>query len=285
MAHVFQLMAAQPTGFMTQNNSSFVRQVSQKACSLGEGICYVDEHKTLFWVDIESGSLFGNNLFNGRTFVLSNLDFPSKVLYCGDDSLLILDSRGVICVSIPSFKILDKYEFFSGSNHRSNDGGFDKIGNLWITRMSKSEIFGQGSIYAWDFTETPVIRITDLTIPNTILFPKSDELIFADSYSGSLSTAIMNEKGEVKTVKTLLAPTHLGIPDGSCFDEHGNILNCRWGASCLLRISLKGEIIDRISLPFKYPTSCAYYEGSVYVTSALRDDKSKLAGHVIELRI
>jgi len=62
-----------------------------------------------------------------------------------------------------------------------------------------------------------------------------------------------------------------GYPDGLTVDAEGCVWNARWGGSAIVRYSTAGKVLDRISMPARYVTSCAFGDsdlGTLFITTA-----------------
>jgi sugar lactone lactonase YvrE len=76
-------------------------------------------------------------------------------------------------------------------------------------------------------------------------------------------------------------PDDGSVPDGMTLDQEGHLWICRWGGSCVDRVTPDGSVVDRIELPVTRVTSCTFGGadlGDLYITTARGDaDAADLA--------
>ncbi|ASY11444.1 gluconolactonase [Candidatus Planktophila dulcis] len=266
--------------------------LSAERCLLGEGIQIDISGEICSWVDIKSDLCFVKHSNQKVPKKYPGLVAPSKILSIDRLRMKVLHRFGISEVDLltgEASKLLS--DALLQSSHRSNDGEIFSDGSIWFSRMGLNEEFGEGSIWRWNLNSSEECMIDGLTIPNTILkLPDSEEIYFADSASGALFVAeISGLKSELINVRTFaIFNEKFGIPDGSCLDKNGNLWNCRWGAGLIIIVSPKGEMIDEIELPMKYPTSCKLDSTGKYlfITSANPDELAdEFSGHTIRLEV
>src|SRR5688572_24841661 len=60
-------------------------------------------------------------------------------------------------------------------------------------------------------------------------------------------------------------------PDGLTLDEHDRVWSARWGGSCVLRLGVDGEVVERVAMPVERVSSVAFGGpdlDTLYVTTA-----------------
>jgi sugar lactone lactonase YvrE len=165
---------------------------------------------------------------------------------------------------------------------RCNDAGVAPGGALWVGTMRNNvEASGRpaeaggrdGVLYRVDASGKAVEFRRDLAISNTVLWTADrSKFYFGDStqnciWSYDYNVAARSISGE----RPFFQGYERGLPDGSTIDKDGYVWNCRYGGSCIVRISPSGTVDRVIEMPVSNVTNCTFggeYGNVLYVTSA-----------------
>lgn len=144
-----------------------------------------------------------------------------------------------------------------------NDLAFDSSGNLVFTCPGNSR--QQPTGYVCVRTPDGEVRkiSTGKYFPNGLAFSADGQtLIVAETYRHRLWKGDWNPaRGEWTNARvwaTVEGPQGPGGPDGMAFGDDGNLYVAVYGTSCIHVVSPAGQVIDRIELPGRQPTNCAF---------------------------
>ncbi len=163
---------------------------------------------------------------------------------------------------------------------RFNDGKCDALGRLWIGSMSLTGQPGQGALFRYDGNDLMLIA-GNFDVSNGLGWsPDYRIMYFTDTgkrviyrYEFDLATGTLGERSIFHQFGDG------GKPDGLAVDAEGGVWVALWDGGCVIRLSSSGVVIDRIVMPVPRPTSLAFGDGQMLVTSARRGlTETQLAG-------
>ena len=232
-------------------------------CIIGEGAFWHKERNSYFWVDIESRLLYE---YNCQRREVKSWRMPFRV------SLILQDETGDIflCLQGGLAKInlnngslqwlLDIEKNISGN--RTNDGGCDKEGRLWVGTMDLNGAKGAGSLYAISKGGQLNKKLNNLSIPNGLVWsPDNKYMYHVDSSSHIIKSYFFNaDSSEITFAKIIIQiPENMGVPDGMAIDVEGMLWIAHWGGSCISRWDpFTGRLINTVPLPAPNVSSCAF---------------------------
>ncbi|HVZ57628.1 MAG TPA: SMP-30/gluconolactonase/LRE family protein [Chitinophagaceae bacterium] len=235
----------------------------RSTCILAEGPCWHSRRRSLWWTDIEGKSLYEFPWPDGP---VRPRPVPRRVslLVAAADGRLLLGMQGGLALYDPD---TEAQTFLCALEpgqpaQRTNDGGCDGTGRIWVGTMDRGCRPGAGSLYAVgaDLIPRPVLR--GLTIPNGIAWSADQaRMYFIDTPTRCVRSyrydpadgSLADEQVAVR-----IDPA-LGAPDGMCLDEEGMLWIALWGGSAVGRFHPQsGTLLDRIHLPVPHVSSCAF---------------------------
>jgi sugar lactone lactonase YvrE len=256
-------------------------------CELGESPVWHRERRTCFWVDIEAKTIFEYS-WDNKSVMQYQLDHRISVIIPAKKNKLVLGLQG----GAAKFDLLTAQLTWLPSpdvnwnDFRCNDGGADVRGRLWISTMELSHQKRSGAIYCVNNTGLITKEISDISIPNGIVFSADHKrMYYTDSAMAEIyaylydveTAAIQFEKIAVKI------PANLGLPDGMAMDKEGMLWVALWGGCGVGRFNLQtGEMIDFIDIPAPHVTACCFAGGELdhmVITTArsgLSEDELKI---------
>ncbi len=146
--------------------------------------------------------------------------------------------------------------------NRTNDGGVDAAGRLWIGTMHREFEKEKGSLYsvAHDFTVTK--RLNSITISNGIAWSRdSKRMYFTDKPTKTIQSFLFDvESGDIDFEKVVITvDRNEGSPDGMCMDEEGMLWIAQWDGFGVYRWNPHtGKRLDKIGLPVPQVSSCTF---------------------------
>jgi sugar lactone lactonase YvrE len=231
--------------------------------TLGEGAFWHSTRNSFFWVDIEGKTLYEHTA-QGK---LSSWGSPyriSMVAQTQEDHVIVLAMQGRVMkfdLQTGALSMVVKIELDKPDN-RSNDGGVDVMGRLWIGTMSMHFQEGSGSLYCIDRDLSVNKKIQGLTVPNGLVWSADNTRMYhVDSNSRKVAAyAFDPNMGTISFKKNVLQiPRNMGSPDGMCMDEEGMIWIAHWNGFGVYRWNpADGTLIGKIEVPVPQVSSCAF---------------------------
>ena len=270
--------------------------VSKDVC--GEGVLWHPEEQAVYWTDINR---FLIRRYDPATSGIETWKFEEPVT-----TVLLTSKPGTLAVCLGSRVIfwepvsdtrqdqgfkLRKWPFV-----RLNDAAVDPTGNLWVGSMrnnvnadgSESEAGGQdGILFRIDSRGVVTEWADEIGISNTLVWsPDQQWFYFGDSLENYIWAYSYNATtSAILKVKPFFKKFERGQPDGSTIDSGGYIWNCRYGGSCIVRVSPEGTVDEIIEMPTKNITNCTFGGKdmkTLYVTTAASGDE--LGGNLFSIQ-
>lgn len=263
--------------------SDELKLVIDAKAALGEGPCWDDVNKVLYWVDIH-----GQNLHRYDPATDDNTTYHIG-LYIG--AAVPSQSGGVVLALQHGF-----YKFYPESeelkaivdpeshlpNNRFNDGKCDKAGRFWAGTMHVDGKDKQGALYCLDTDYEVRTMIKDVGISNGLAWSLDHRtMYYIDTPTRQVSAFDYDE--ETGTIANRRAVIHFdddrGSPDGMCIDEEGMLWIAEWGGYQVGRWNPDtGELLEVIPIPAAQVTSCAFGGENLdhlYITTAAIGQEDK----------
>jgi sugar lactone lactonase YvrE len=243
---------------------------------LGEGPAWDSVRQRLYWVDIFPGLL---HIFDPKDNLDEIVDVGQPlgcVAPAMDGNLILGLKSGLATLDLSTEKI----DFVASpeSNlpgNRFNDGKCGPDGRFLAGTMDNAELDATGSLYSLSPDGALKTLLTGVRISNGLAWsPDYKTLYFIDTptrqvmaYDYDLrSGLIANPRVAVEI------PEKMGWPDGMTSDYDGNLWVALWGGAALTVWNpANGTLVEKIAIPAKNVTSCAFggpEQNELYVTSA-----------------
>jgi len=234
-------------------------------CTLGESPMWHKERSSIWWVDIEAGNFFECNI---ETKKVSNWNLPQRVSLLVQsakdaDTLLLAVADGLLQFNINK-NAFERKLFFKETltTNRTNDGGCDASGRLWLGTMDSNCAAGAGKLYCIENDLTIKEKIAPTTISNGLCWSFNEDIFYyIDSSTYKVDAYFFNtETANIIFEKTVIKiPEHLGMPDGMAIDKEGMLWIASWGGFAVNRWNpATGELLEVIELPVPNVTCCAF---------------------------
>ena len=239
---------------------------------LGEGPLWDPRLARLLFLDIKGERLFSFNPETEKTET-HRLDGMGSALG-------LARQKGYVCVRRDGFALLDigtkgvalspiiDPEADQPSN-RFNDGKVDPLGGFWAGTMDNGETSVTGAW--WRLAPDGEVARLDsgIKVTNGPAFdPDNGKVYLTDSarqviYVADTDGARLSQKRPFLTFGK-----GDGYPDGMEVDCDGCLWVAFWDGGVVRRFSLDGALMEVIALPAPRPTSLAFADENLYVTSA-----------------
>ncbi len=230
---------------------------------LGEGPLWLAGRQQLWWVDILENKVFGFDIRSGEVKQFA-FDRPVTLLVETDDSgtLLVAMQGGIAFLDLDSGALKHILSLETDKpNNRTNDGGCDTKGRLWVGTMDKQFETGAGHLYLVDKGEF-VPKIRNTTIANGLVWSADgNTMYFIDSplkavrkFAYNPDDATLVSQGDVVRITD-----ELGGPDGMAIDEEGMLWVAHYGGYLVGRWNPDtGELLEKIAVPAPNVTACVF---------------------------
>lgn len=264
-----------------------VRCVLDLRSELGEGLHWHAGSSSLWWVDIHGRWVYRWNLADdepermaapervGWVFPLDQA--PSKVLLGLQGGFTrAAYSRG----GLSDFQRLA--DPFDGNRVlRLNDAKIDSSGAIWAGSLNnEDESRPDGRLFRLDSHGQLTVADGPYCVANgPALSPDERLLLHTDSarrliyaFDLDVHTGVLSNKRVWREF-----PLDEGFPDGMTFDADGCVWIAHWGAGCISRFDMDGNLLRRVRMPIPNPTNLCFAGenlGRLFVTSA-RDGLSE----------
>ncbi|EAB8207409.1 SMP-30/gluconolactonase/LRE family protein [Salmonella enterica] len=270
LTDVFVTRQPSPSDVMNAVNNN-IQIIGQYRCELGETPVWCPDSQSLLWVDILQQRLLRYwPKQNDHVEVHSMPDATSAVLLTNQPEVFLVVSRCGIQIYDYQHLHFTLLHAWPEERTRPNEAAIAPDGALWFSTMEPNAQYAIGSWYRLSpETKTLQCLLTEQWVPNTLVWT-DDGLWFADSLRHVIYHGIFN--GDALTINRRYPVC--GIPDGSALTSENQLINARWGESCLIRYQLTGHELhqrEQISLPVRQPSSCAFggaMLSDLYITSA-----------------
>ncbi len=267
--------------------------IADYGCVLGEGPLWNPFDDCFYWTDIRAGRMFRFHPSTGEHRESYNGDPVGGFTIQGDGSFLLFMEDGAIRLWNSGLlsTVIDEIPEERGG--RFNDVIADGQGRVLCGTVHASN--GYGSLYRLDTSGEYTLLLENIQCSNGMGFSKDKRTLY---HTDSLKKTIYcfdysEETGEIHNQRVFTRVRDKvgeGIPDGLTVDSEDCIWSARWGGSCVVRYSPKGNELSRIQFPAGRVSSLTFGGkdyGDLYVTTAGGDNKEQHgegAGAVFRVR-
>ncbi|MBO7743699.1 SMP-30/gluconolactonase/LRE family protein [Paenibacillus sp. MWE-103] len=242
--------------------------------TLGEGPCWDETNKRLYWVDIIEKKLhcYSPAKQTNETFVFE--ESPGAVAVRKSGGVVLAMKQGFYAVDQARVTLLAHVDQEPRLN-RFNDGKCDRMGRFWAGTMPLEGSDPTGSLYCLD-TDLQVRHLFgEVACSNGLAWSPDDTTMYYIDSPTKQVVAFDYDRGSgaitrKRTVVTI--PDGEGVPDGMTIDAEGMLWVAQWDGCRVSRWNPRtGNRIDAISLPAARVTSCAFGGDrldELYITTA-----------------
>ena len=257
-----------------------VQQLLATPMAVGESPLWDPDKRCLFWVDNVACEVHSFDPATAHHRVLPMPSVPGCICRAPDGNLIVALRSGFhhLCIADGSLRLIAAAPYDERTS-RFNDGRCDAAGRFWVGSMYEPRDQPLGALYC---LERGVVRMhfSGLTVANGLAFSADQHTLYQADTSAHL---IRRHHFDVRTgvvgsatpfhqfAADKSAPTYGGRPDGAAVDSEGAYWCAMYEGGCLLRLSPRGEILQRIDLPLRCPTMVAFGGAdlrTLYITSA-----------------
>ncbi len=230
---------------------------------LGEGPLWLAAQQQLWWVDIGKRLVY---CYDFKTEQVQQFAYERPVTLLVEtqqpDTLLVAMQGGIAYLDTRTGAVQPWLTLETDKpNNRTNDGGCDPLGRLWVGTMDMQFETGAGNLYLLDNGRF-VPQVARTTIANGLVWaPDGRTMYFIDSplktvksYAFDPADGRITLQGDVVRI-----PDELGTPDGMAIDEAGMLWVAHYGGYSVGRWNpFNGELLEKIDVPAPNVTACAF---------------------------
>lgn len=219
--------------------------------TLGEGPIWHDD--AVWFVDIKGQAV---HRFDPASGEQQSFDAPDQVTFvapiAGEAAFIAGLKSGLhrFDPATGDFTFIGEIESPELDN-RPNDSTIDREGRLWFGTMHDGEEAPSGALYRLTSAGETVKQDDGICITNgPCLSPDGKTFYHTDTLEKVIWAYDVDADGDL-TNKREFARIDIenAWPDGSVVDSQGYLWTALWGGASVLRISPKGQVVDRITLP------------------------------------
>ena len=265
-------------------------------CILGEGVTWVKEHNSLYYVDIKRKKIFKLN-YKNKNKKIYKIEKEIGFLAHVSKNTFVLGLQGEIRIvdlkkknKKISIKIEKKFK-----NNRINDGKTDHQGRLWFGTMDNLERnIHNGSLYCLDSNLNLNQVDKNYMITNGPAFINKRCFYHTDSKKKIVYKIYIDKNLKVISKKIFIKfRKNEGSPDGMTLDNYQNLWICHYNGSCISVYNKKGNKLHSVNMPTKNITNCAfggYRNSELFVTTAIKGMSKKelklfpLSGNLFKIK-
>lgn len=232
-------------------------------CKLGEGPLWHRKRNSCLWVDIDDNCIYEYNWSTAESHRWQLDRQPSLLVETVDDNLLIGTATGIARFDFSTsvlHPLLDIEKDIPAN--RSNDGGCDVAGRLWMGTMAKDFTPHKGALYCIEKDLSITKKLSGTTISNGLTWSADNRrMYYIDSTTQCVRSYLFDaEKGDIEFEKVIVdIPKDAGTPDGMTIDEEGMLWVAVYNGFGIHRYDPRnGRLLQTVRVPVPQVTCCTF---------------------------
>ena len=258
-----------------------IKELEHPICRLGECPVWDEANNCYYWSDILLGKIFRFSLLSGKVDLIYETERQIGGLLLSEESRLILfTDRDIRKLTLGTNRVEIIYQMNFETGERFNDAIADSAGRLWAGTMDAT--FTKGKLYRFQSGKEPAVILENLGITNGMGVSVDDRTFYhTDSIPRTITKYEYNiETGEISNEALFFMMEELdGCPDGMEVDADDNVWTACWGGGQIMKLSSSGKILERIALPAKQPSSLAFGNNEMLITTAAKEADKLTTGY------
>ncbi|MCC6705745.1 MAG: SMP-30/gluconolactonase/LRE family protein [Thermomicrobiales bacterium] len=224
--------------------------IADTLCKTGEGPMWHPVEKRVYWVDIPNGTLYRYDPDTGEHEQFLQSGVIGGYTFQADGGILLFQERGAIRLYKNGELTTIVEEIPEEREGRFNDVIADPEGRVYCGTMPIGD--RPGKLYRLERDGSLHVAFEDAGLSNGIGFSPDLSLVYhSDSDKRLITRSRYNRSTGELTERTVWHRTKDGdgLPDGMTVDADGYVWSAQWDGSCLLRLDLDGNEVDRVTFP------------------------------------
>ena len=236
-----------------------VERLTPGGALLGESPRWDERTGRLVWVDLWGGLLHATG--PGGTVTTEIAPPLSAAVLTASGSVVV--TQGLCVLEVTETGTRHLVDLPEVGCLRANDAAVDAVGRLWIGTMYLPGRAGApGGLWRWEPGDTAPVRILDdVALANGIGWsPEGDRMYLVDSLRQVVDVFPYDVgRGALGPGKRFVeVPAEDGLPDGLTVAADGSVWVALAGGGAVHRYAPHGDLSERVELPVRFPTSCAF---------------------------
>lgn len=265
-------------------------RITDSVCYHGEGPVWTPSFDGLRWVDMLAGDMMHLRADGS----VQRIPTPSPVVACirprrGGGAVLGVE-RG-FALEDPDGTITLGDDLWDGPI-RMNEGAVGPDGSFWCGSMAYDQAEGAASLWRLRPDGSTERSVDGLTVSNGLAFTADGTVAYyVDTPTGRVDVWDVDAAGTLHSRRPFADLTEEeGYPDGLCLDDEGRVWVAMNGASRVLGLGLRGEVVERIDVGARQVTACTFGGedlATLFITTSrenLDPDDDPAAGSLFSVR-
>ena len=226
---------------------------------LGEGPGYDSRNKTMFWVDIKTGSLCIYDPAAAKLQEIQTGQYLGAAVPSGKEGYLAAMSTGVYHVDDNGLTLICRPPEIK-ENHRINDGKCDPKGRFLFGTMTLLSPAPPSSLFRLDPDGNCRPMLSEVRLSNGLAWSLDGKsMYYIDTPEQGVDAFDFDmDEGHISNRRRILNITE-GHPDGMTIDAEGKLWIALWGGGKVIRYDpANNEILSEIKVPATHVSSCAF---------------------------
>lgn len=250
-------------------------------CKLGEGVIWVREHYSVYFVDIKKKKIHCLNLKNQSKKTIKINKEIGFIIHIKRNNFILGLKNELRILNLKTKRILWSMPVEKNlKRNRINDGATDLNGMLWFGTMDDSEKnIKNGSLYYLNHKLKLGLIDKNYLIPNGPTFIDNYNFYHTDTKKKIIYKIRINKN--FKIIKKIIFKKFKkkdGSPDGMILDTKNNLWVCHYHKAKITALNKKGKKVHEINFPAKNITNCVfggYKNSELFVTTAIKGMNKK----------
>jgi len=256
-------------------------ELEHPICQLGESPVWDEINNCFYWSDILLGKIYKCSLFSEKVELIYETDRQiGGLLLSEDNQLMLFTDMDVRKLTLSAKRVEIVYQMNFETGERFNDAIADSAGRFWAGTMDTT--FSKGKLYRFEPGKEPAVMLDNLGITNGMGFSGDDRTFYhTDSIPRTITKYEYNiQTGEIaKGTLFFQMDEQDGCPDGMEVDADDNVWTACWGGWQIMKLSSSGKILERIAIPAKQPSSLAFGNNQILITTAAKEADNLTTGY------
>ncbi|UFP93212.1 SMP-30/gluconolactonase/LRE family protein [Gloeobacter morelensis] len=240
---------------------------------LGEGPCWHEPTRTLYWVDIHNHRVHHCDPTTGENRFFEVGEVVGCLAPAGDYRLILARRHDLVFLDTTDGAVTPILQVEAPRpGVRFNDGKCDAAGRFWFGSADPEG--GTGCLYRFDPDRSLHRMETGLFISNGLGWsPDQRTFYLTDTPRQTIYAYDFDlESGRIARRRPWVDLSGMGLfPDGLTVDREGCLWSAMWDGWCVVRFAPDGRERSRLGLPVQRPTCCTFGGadlGTLFITSA-----------------
>ncbi len=240
-----------------------IRHIMGTTAILGEGSVWDYKRQILYWIDIEKNLLYEYDPVAETNIPHDVHQLIGTIVPETENTVIVALKNGVYRLNLKNDALARIGSPSSlKTEERFNDGKCDPQGRFWVGTMKIVGKTGDSFLYRMNPDGSFTTMLDNVAISNGIIWsPNGKKMYYTDTPTRKVMAFDFDgNTGAISNpVIAVMVNDTLGHPDGMTIDAEGKLWVAMWGGHSVCRFDPEnGKLLNRIEVPAKNVTSCAF---------------------------